>query len=283
MVTDFTRVQLPITEVYRITFADGTIARWTSHDEEIVMESGAGGETFQPVPITRTLAKYHSNLQVDTVDVSFGIKGVTVGDRNFTIPQIIRRDYIRNARVEIFKVDYIALDELKSEFDGQATGGVTYSGGAITIVVASILDKLNEKFPKMLYTELCNYSLFDSHCGLAKASFKETDAIASGSDKNTIYASIFDFNSIYGEGYWEKGEIQINDSASNNDGVSRTIRKHFDGYVELNTAFDDDINGGEGFDVYPGCDLTGQTCDEKFSNYGNSLLFEYIPKPETIL
>jgi hypothetical protein len=61
------------------------------------------------------------------------------------------------------------------------------------------------------------------------------------------------------------------------------VAEHGDGWVKLIVPFPDPPAVADPFSAWPGCDRSGQTCDEKFDNYANFFGFEYIPKPETIL
>lgn len=338
MAIDYTTTKLTIAELYRITCQDSSIARFTSHDANIIYD----GETFQAIPIKRTPVQYHADLQVDKVDISFGLIGIVVGDKSLSIPQVIRRDFLRNAHVEILRVDYIAigsaipwvaetvktLNELVNptvannyyykctddgttglteptwptidgetvvdgtvtwtcmkasdlQFDGYVTGAISFNAGIITISVGSLLDRLKDTFPKIAYTETCNHKLYSTYCGLNKATYKESGTVDALSTTQIIYDAIFLF-SHRAQGYWLKGELKFTNG--NNDGISRSIEVHGDGYVKLMFPFPESLAIGNTFDAWPGCDKTGVTCSTKWlvNNYENSFMFEYIPKPELL-
>lgn len=274
---DLTQPQLTLAELYEITTTDGSIARFTSHDANITY----GVDTYQAIPIGRSQIAYHIDLQVDKVDVSFSLVGITVGTKSYTIPQVIRKGFLRDAHVKIYLIDYIAKDELKILFEGWVTGNISYNQGIVSISVGSILDKLSEKFPKIIYSEFCNHQLFSTYCGLVKSTYKHTGAAGSGSTQSKIYSSVFAFSN-HAEGYWTKGEIKM--TSGENNGISKTVIKHYDGYIELLIPFPLTLAVGNAFEAYPGCDKSGKTCAEKFnsSNYANFLGFEYIVKPEIL-
>lgn len=276
MALDFTAEQNTLAEIYKITMQDGSIAYFTSHDANITY----GGNTYQAIPIKRTSINYHTNLEIDKVDISFGITGVTIGAEDLSVPQIIRREFMKNAHVELWVVDYVALDDDKLLFEGWVSGNVTYDGSWATIEVGSLLDKLQEKFPKVIYSEFCNHNLYDSYCALTKDDYKQSGNIDIGSDDQNIYDAIFLFSNE-AEGYWEQGEIKM--TSGDNDAISKTIIKHYDGYVKLLIPYPESVQVADTFDAWPGCDKSGATCDTKFSNYANFLGFEYIPSPETVL
>ncbi len=74
------------------------------------------------------------------------------------------------------------------------------------------------------------------------------------------------------------GEIRMTSGANN--GVSRIIRFHNNGNVDVYIPFDFDIAVGDRFLAYAGCDKSGTTCHARFANIINFLGFEYIPRPE---
>lgn len=277
MALDFTQTELTLAEIYTFTLNNGTIFRATSHNEDITYNS----LLYQAIPMKRSPVRYHTDLQVDKLSITLGLVGIQIGTFNLSIPTVVRRGFIQNAHVTIKIIDYVALDDEQNVFEGWITGDIAYDSGSITVEVGSILDKLQEKFPKIVYTELCNHQLYSTYCGLTKADYKESSTVDASSTAGRIYSSIFAFSN-HSEGYWEKGELQITESGSENESISRTIKDHQDGYVDLVLPFDVTPTLGDAFDAWPGCDKTGTTCVTRFSNYENFLGFEYIPKPETL-
>lgn len=272
---DLTATQLKITELYIFEMTNGAIARFTNHSANVAY----GGNTYQAIPIKRSNIAYHSELQVDKVTITLGIIGVTVGAASHTIPQIIKRGFIKNAHVYIYLVDYVALDSTTLLFEGWATGGISYNQGELTVDCSSLLDKLNAKFPKYIYSEFCQHQLFGLYCGLTKASYLESGTATAGTTTQIIYASVFAFSN-HASGYWLRGEITF--TSGDNNGISRSIVEHGDGYIKTLVPFIDTIAVGNTFSVYPGCDKSGATCESKFNNYSNFFGFEYCPSPSVL-
>ncbi len=270
-----TDVTMQLTELYKIVLTGNyaATAYFTNHDENIVY----GGATYQSIPITRSAIGYNSNLQIDKVDVSFGLVGVRIGDVSMSIPQLIKGDFLKYAHIYIYLYDVANSALVSCIFEGFLTGDVSFNQGIVVCSFSSILDKLRQKFPYMIYSEFCNHNLFDTYCGLKKSDYKATGAVLADSTKGLIYADVFEF-AVHGEGYWEKGEIIF--TSGQNINISRNIKKHIAGGIYVLTPFPFTPAVGNTFDVYPGCDKSGVTCDEKFSNYANFFGFETIPKPE---
>jgi uncharacterized phage protein (TIGR02218 family) len=273
---DLTTPTLTLAELYTITTVNGDIARFTSLDKDVVY----GGNTFQAIPISRSQISYHTDLQVDKVDISMGLVGILIGTTHYSIPKLIQLGLMRNAHVLIHLVDYVALDAVQLLFEGWVTEGVSYNRGVCTLSVGSLLDKLNEKFPKYMYSDYCQHQLYGPYCGLSKATYLETGSALTGSTKSLLAATVFSYSN-HATPYWMKGEIKMTSGANN--GTSRSIIVHGDGNVVFLIPFVETIAIGDTFEAYPGCDKAGVTCDEKFNNYVNFFGFEYCPKPEVLI
>ena len=109
-----TDTKLTLAEAYKFTLTNGTIAYFTSHSENFTfLDDGPSYGTrnlYQAIPIRRSPIVYHSNLEVDTVTIDMGIVGIRVGTQLYTMPQVIRRELLRQAHVKIYLVDYRKID-----------------------------------------------------------------------------------------------------------------------------------------------------------------------------
>jgi len=266
---DSTPAELDIVELYEITLQNAAVARFTSHDKNV----SYGGNPFQAIPIRRSEVKFHADLQVDKVQIEMGLIGVTVGEEQHSIPTIIKRDYLRNAQVKIILLDRTNTATYQL-FEGWATGEIGYNKGILSMQVGSILDKLQDRFPKIIYSETCNHAHFDTYCGLTQSAWRETGATQAGTTLYKVYAAIFLF-SHRAQGWWNRGKLVLGD-------CERAVFDHQDGYVILMRPLWDIPTVGTSLTCTAGCDRTGTTCKDKFNNYANFLGFEYIPKPETL-
>jgi hypothetical protein len=267
MGVDYTQVELPITEIYDFVLWNGDARYCTNHGELIQFN----GHDYVPAPVSRSLIGYHTNLQVDKVTVNLGIVSVTMGDKLYTVPQVVAKDLWRNAQVTIRTYDF-ERDEFTTIFIGYVTGVPSYNRATLSLECASILDKLQDPFPKYLYQWNCNHTHYGKYCTLDKADFVLSGTTELGCSVFLIYSSLFLFVN-HAEGYWLRGEITIDDQ-------TRSIIDHKDGYIGLFTPLDDAPAYGVPFLAYPGCNRTSQDCINKFNNFENFFGFEYIPKPE---
>ena len=276
---DFTGAQLKLAEIYKIQLTSGEYIYCTNHSTNLVYS----GNTYLALPLTRSSIEYYSNLQVDKVDISVRLQGVIIGGVGYSVSQVVDRGWLHGAHIWIYLVDWSLLNESSLLFEGFATGKITYNSGTCTLDVTSTLDKLNDQFPKLIYSELCQHTLYKQGifaCNVTKASFKTAGTVVSSADKFTITSTSFDVSGSFPLGYWLDGTIII--TSGDNNGVSRDIKLHISGTITTRISFPDIINAGTTFDVYPGCDRTSLICISKFNNMPNFFGFEYIPKPEIL-
>nr|AUG44375.1 hypothetical protein KSU1_C1516 [uncultured bacterium] len=274
---DLTATTLTLAEIYSLELKNGVTILATSYKAELVYQ----GYTYKPAPLRRGKIKYNSDLQVDSVSLAIGTVGIAIGGDNYTIPQAIRRGFFREARVKITLVDPLNLAAIgKPLFDGYVRSAPSFSGGALELKISSILDRLQDKFPKFIYTEQCQHRVFDAYCGLVAATWLESGAVAAGSTLATIVSPVFAF-SAHPRPYWAKGRITFTSGGLSS--VSASILNHRDGAVDLMLPLPEAPAVDDAFDVLPGCDRTGVTCADKFDNYANFFGFEYIPNPELLI
>lgn len=65
------------------------------------------------------------------------------------------------------------------------------------------------------------------------------------------------------KGFFVSGELRFTYGLNNN--VSRTILVHGDGFAVVRVAYPSPITEGDTFDVWTGCDKTGNTCATRFT------------------
>jgi len=268
--------ELQLAEVYYVTLYNGTILTFTSHNADITW----GGDTYAAIPIKRNEIKSFSNLQIDNTTITMASIDTMIS--GYTIPELVAMEWFRRAEVEIYLVNWPTVTFNRLLFKGMVSGRISYDQGALTIECSSELEKLNVNFPKKVYTELCQHEHFSTgtyDCNLTKASYLQTGIVTSSNSKYVLGATRFLF-ATHASGYWLHGEITF--TSGDNNGVTRSIKTHTDGFIAVRAAFPYLIQVGDTFNVYPGCDRLGLTCATKYNNYANFFGFEDIPKTETL-
>lgn len=276
MAIDLTKTQLEIAELYKIELEMySASAYFTSYKTSFSF----GGQSYQAIPIKRGDIQFHSDFSTDKLDIQAGIIGIQVGTLTLSMYRVVREGYLRNAKVTVYLVEAANPANYQTVFIGWINGDVTYNQGILTLSCGSLLERLKDKFPRLIYSEHCNHSLFDDYCGLNKATYQENGTCLINSTERYIYSTIFSTTS-HPLKYWKNGEVLM--TSGLNTGMYRTILFHANGFVTLSVPFYQTIGIGDTFVAIPGCNKTGAQCDEKFSNYANFLGFEYIPKPDVM-
>lgn len=276
-VIDYTKTSIEYAELYRLvlTKLNNLEITLTSYGKDIEY----GGKTWTALPIERGTIKYHTSLQVDELDVTIGVYGVTYGDQAYTIPELIQHGFLDNALVEVYRIipNKAELGHTLL-YPGNIRKTVGYKDGVFNFSITHILDDLNKKIPTKYYQELCNHSLFDDYCQLDRATYVTSGTVDLDSTKSMIISSVFASHSL--DNYYEHGMIEF--TSGDNQYLKASIERCTSYTAYLYTELPNIPSVGDDILIYPGCDKTGTTCHSKFGNYVNFLGFEHIPRPEVM-
>jgi len=78
--------------------------------------------------------------------------------------------------------------------------------------------------------------------------------------------------------FYELGELEM--TSGNNNGQKRPIALDSENTVTVLWPFVNAVTAGDDYNLYPGCDLRGVTCNQKFDNKHNFRGFLYVPRVE---
>ena len=142
-----------------------------------------------------------------------------------------------------------------------------------TFTINSHLELLNQNLPRNLYQSGCANTLYDSGCGVNKASLAVNGSVTSAT-VSVINASLSQI-----AGYFDLGVISFTSGANN--GISRTVKSYASNSVSLIAPFPVVPSVGDTFLIYPGCDKQQNTCSGKFNNLARFRGFPYLPENST--
>lgn len=136
---------------------------------------------------------------------------------------------------------------------------------------------LTMAMPRNLYQSGCRFTLFDSGCTLVAATFGVNGSVlaVNGNEITT--------NIPGATGYYDLGRIMMTSGA--NDGFGRQVRSWSQPSqkIKMIAPFYFDVEVGDTFTIYPGCDKTMDTCNTTFANLLNFGGQPFIPAPETAI
>lgn len=246
--------------------------RWTSADLNITH----GGNTFVVFPFERGSTRTMIGTEVDTFDLTLFVNeqsligGIPVS--HFASNGGFDGAAITLERAFLASWGVLPTGALRM-FSGRVSE-VVPSRTEVAITVKSDMELLNIRMPRNVYQAGCPNTLFDSGCGLNKASFAVNSACLSGSSKTSISSAL-----AQSAGFFDLGTITF--TSGPNAGVTRTVKSYASGSFKLSLPLPYAPTTGDTFTAYPGCDRTQATCEIKFNNKGNFRGLPYIPVPET--
>lgn len=241
-------------ELYHI-WSGSTHYRHTNGDVAVVY----GGYTWTPATIQRDTISFNSDLSASTVNVLFA-------KTNPAISKYIARTPTVLSRIKIYSLfrDQSPAETMLRFFGQISTASI--KGSQAQGKCIGIEYQLQYPLLKNWYQPECNHTLFDSNCGLNKASYGVSAQVTVSSDETVLTASAFGAQS---NGYWTLGYVSFGDGETlivDHTGNDISIMFPIDGLVDGNTVT-----------VYPGCDGNVDTCKDKYSNLSNFFGFPVIP------
>jgi uncharacterized phage protein (TIGR02218 family) len=271
---------LMVADLYTITLLSGTVLYYTDAPVDITY----GGNTYlhasegSTVPgLGRGPIKLAIGLQVESLQVDILYDGDT-RIQSKTPGAFANAGGFDGARVQVDKFLTPSLADTSRGIVNLFTGtvaDVSAGSGKVTLNVSSDLVYLNAAFPRNYFLPQCNNALFDTNCGLAKASY----AVAATTTGSTV-TSITATGLTQASGYFAQGYVVITSGA--NAGLTRSVKDFSGGVLTLLYPLPGACAAGDTFTAYPGCDKTQATCSAKFANLPHFRGFPYVPTPEVI-
>lgn len=265
-------------DCYTFTLVDGTVLRYTSADIDVA----AGGNTFShsgPI-IKRSRTRVALGTSVDQLDLDISADSSTLLS-GLPWLQAISNGALDGAEVDL---DRAFAASPAAAIAGDIAGTINLFSGRVSdtttdsitsrVIVRSWLELLNTPLPRNLYQPPCGYSLYDTGCGVARASFAAYSAVASGSTRQVLNCALAN-----AAGYFDIGELVF--TSGQNLGVTRTVKTYTPGVVSLAYPLPKAVAVGDTFTIYPGCDKRLTTCDTKFGNTSRFRATPFVPAPET--
>lgn len=249
---------------WKLTRKDGTIYRFTDHDGALVVD----GETYTPVDgVSASAHQKMEGLAAENLEVRGVLSDDTISHDD------MRAGLWKGARIQEFVVDwrypwggkfhesyYHILD---TEYDGERWVGQ----------IEGLLARFKRQVGRTA-TKDCGWVFGDANCGVNTGALTQSGEVtalavprrAFQSDLTAFSDNWFDFGLLT----WTSGL---------NQGLKSEIRGYLstNGQFALQIVTPYNIQVGDTFDVYPGCNHTLTQCREKFDNVIRFGGFPYIP------
>lgn len=245
----------------KLTRTDTTEFFFTEHDQPIVYS----GDTYEPTTIVaRSNYDTNSKLSVDNMEVT-----MVFDSANITETDLFAGLY-DNAQVDWFLINWEDTSMGIIQLSRGTLGQISTSDDQFSVDIRSLTDKLQNNIGRF-YLPTCDAALGDSRCGVNLAGFTVTSTVTAVTSNSN-----FDDNTRVEANGWFDGGL-LTWTSGNNNGLSMEVKAFAGTNFELFLPMHFDIQVGDGFSVYAGCDFTRTTCITKFSNLDNFRGFSFIP------
>lgn len=230
--------------LFEVTLENGTVYRWTDHNEEI----NDGTNTYSPVyGVNASARESQDGLQTNDLEV-IGY----LSDSGVSSDEIRSGDW-RNATVVEKIVDWRYPWAGNYGERKYSVSEVSWSQHGWTANLEGIGRKLRRKIGDTI-GRMCRFDLGDSDCGINIASFTDagtTSGAVSTDPRKRLNAT--GLSSGHADGYYEYGRIEF--TSGNNNGKVGEIHKwtQSGGLLVLRLPMPFDIEVGDTFNIYPGC------------------------------
>ena len=253
---------------WKCTRTDAQIFAFTDHDRDLLVSSilyvAASG-------YTRTAIQTSSQLAVDNVD----LEGVL--DSDSITESDLRAGIWDYAQVEIFMVNWADLTQGTLKLRKGRLGQVSAGRTRYTAELRGLTQNMSQVVGRV-YGPACDADLGDTRCGVNLATYTVTGSATTVIDNRRIQ----DSSRSEVLGYFNHGKITF--TSGLNDGLSMEVKYYLlvDGYIELHLPMPFDIEVGDTYEMYAGCDKSLTMCLDKFNNIVNNRSFPYIPGTDRI-
>lgn len=267
-------------DLYTFTLAGGNVRRWTSASVPIL----CNGLLYNTGPTIKDGGtKQAVGLQVDTVEITVSADATTEMN-GVPLIKFIQMRGLDGSLVMIERCfaaswpDMMTLGPVGGSIirhKGRLTDVKTTAAQA-TITVSSWLELLDVDMPADVYQASCGNTLYDNRCGIDRALYAAVGAIDGASS-----LTVLDTNLAAASGTYALGSISFNSGP--NTGLRRTVKVQAGGIISLVAPLIEAPAIGDGFTIWPGCNLMKTTCGDKFNNLENFRGQPFIPIPETAI
>lgn len=271
-----------VCDLYELTLQSGAVYRYADYGLPVLLADGRlFASTKRPV-FKRGKLKISSKIEVDKLTVTFYVGDEDkIGDT--PMMHVAHTGGLDEARLALYRCfmrvpgDIVGTVEMFSGYVEIKSGG----GLELQLEIKSMIQRLNVDYPPQKYYPTCPWSLYGAGCGLNIETWKKAGAVVKVESTSIISVSVLTET----DGYYNEGGIEFISGAL--AGITVPLRRSWD--VSGNTkieclmplaatpAYGDQIK------IYPGCDKSPVTCENKFNNYLRNRATPFVPLKETII
>jgi len=218
-----------------------------------------GGVTYiaGPPRLVRGIISTERGMSVSTMKVTFQeangefIKMIAQGFFNRAI-FTLQRQFATNPGDAV-----LTWTSFFTRFAGRVNSIDTITSTTVEITVKSMLDDLDQDYPRDVVQADCDRVLGDAGCGVNLTPLTVTGAAAAGCTVNKLLSGLTE-----PDVYFTQGVVTFTSGA--NSGLSWMVKSYAGGVIAPSYPFLSAPVAGDTFKVTPGCDKTLATCQSKY-------------------
>lgn len=247
-------------ELYEFTGYSATY-RYTSAEEDVQFDSGAGVQTFTAIPISRNSVSADDRAAGKSLVVSLPV------DTTLARTEVLQIGY-RGLQLTVWRM-HRASGFSAGIWKGKVVGW-NIKGRMVALNVPNkYAQRMNDNLPRLQYQPYCNNVLFDSVCQRSRLNFTEPTTLDVGTgistDGKTLTLSSIGITAKYETVGWADGGDIVHDAT----GERRMIISHNDVVIKIMQPFNGVVANGDAVTVYAGCNHSLDHCVNKFTNWNH--------------
>lgn len=248
---------------WRVVRVDNGEYGFTSHDVDLVVN----GLTYQAsTGFTASAVETSASLNVDDLSI----------DGILSSPSITEEELLAgkwdHARVELFLVNYADTTQGPLKLRVGWLGEVSVRKGQFTAELRGLTQRLQQTIGRTVQAA-CDADLGDARCGVDVPAITLSGAVTDFTSRR-IFGGDAVPATAWGLIVWTTGL---------NEGRRMEVKSVSTQTIELAQPMPYDIQVGDQYTIYPGCDKSFATCRDNFSNSANFRGFPYVSTVDRIV
>lgn len=270
--------RLQVADLYTITLSGGQVLRWTNIDQAVVI----GADTWVIGPgLSRQLLELTSGVEAQAMNFTVTADASQTINGQAMVPFLLNGG-LDGAEIVLEKAFRAALGAAPwvgkmEQFFGRVSDVESAGRLQVRVTVRSVLELFNLPLPPTVYQPQCRNTLYGPNCGVSRAIYEVTRLATAPTSGVRL---TFGHDLTQPAGWFDLGAVTFLTGA--NAGIKRTVRSHTATQITVMQPWPAPVAAGDAFVISPGCDLTLETCKNKFSNEPQFRGFPFIPPPETV-
>lgn len=253
--------------LWNVTRADGQVFGFTSHDEPITYagltyEASSG---FMPSAVATT-----TGLAVDDLELEGILSSASINQEDLVA------GLWDGAEVWLYQVNYADLGQgaivIRRGWTGEVRSGTVSFVAELRGIAQALAQQIGEN-----YSPSCRASFCDSRCKLTLSNYKVSGTVSTVTSRREFT----DAGRAEAPNYFNLGLLTF--KTGNNANLSREVKSSNGSAIVCELPFPFDIEAGDTYDLWRGCDKQFSTCKNTYNNIVNFRGEPYVPVADTLV